>query len=198
MTKTLLAKLDLALTVMDLQFETVDTSHPALAGLLTKTAEQTVDGIRRFYYVSQPPWRILWVSQAGQPLELNGSNIWLSMLVGWDPGTSRFVPQEAEGKQHSKFTVLTIYRMANDEIETIARQTGVTVTTLSQLIMRAPRADQAGGSRGGDVGRPRIGKGAIARTITLSPEQWQKAEQIGNGNASAGLRAAIDGYQESA
>lgn len=192
MPKTLLVKIDMPITISDLSFASVDDDMLATAGILTKTAEQTVSGIRRYYYVSQTPWRILWVCQTGQPLDLAKPNLWASMLIGWDPGTSRFVPQEAEGKQHSKFTVLTTYQLTDDQVAAM----DATIAKLSELIAKAPRSDRSGGSRGGDVGRPRIGDGAISRTVTLSPQQWQKAENIGNGNTSAGLRAAIDAYEE--
>lgn len=41
------------------------------------------------------------------------------------------------------------------------------------------------------AGRPRIGNGAIAKSVSLSKEDWDKLTLWGRGNASAGVRIAI-------
>lgn len=47
------------------------------------------------------------------------------------------------------------------------------------------------------AGRPRLGSGgAQTLTITLRPEDLEKARAIGQGNASAGIRRALETYQE--
>ncbi|ECB1778535.1 hypothetical protein EU837_01990 [Salmonella enterica subsp. enterica serovar Kibi] len=43
------------------------------------------------------------------------------------------------------------------------------------------------------VGRP-VTVGAVRKNITISPERWELAQKIGNGNASAGIAAALDAY----
>lgn len=43
------------------------------------------------------------------------------------------------------------------------------------------------------VGRP-VTIGAVRKNITISPERWEMAQKIGNGNASAGIAAALDAY----
>lgn len=41
------------------------------------------------------------------------------------------------------------------------------------------------------AGRPRIGDGAIARSVSLSKEDWDKLNVWGDQNASKGVRKAI-------
>ena len=63
-------------------------------------------------------------------------------------------------------------------------------------------------SQGGqrpNAGRPYIdgatpgqGRRAVSRTITLTAEQWQFLADLGDGNASAGVRALIDRLSKSA
>ena len=50
-----------------------------------------------------------------------------------------------------------------------------------------------GGKRAG-AGRKPTANPMVKRTATLAEQHWAKAEQIGNGNASAGIRAALEKY----
>ncbi|EDU8875910.1 hypothetical protein MQY53_001612 [Salmonella enterica subsp. enterica] len=45
------------------------------------------------------------------------------------------------------------------------------------------------------VGRP-VTIGFVRKNISISPELWEQAQRIGNGNASAGISAAICAYME--
>lgn len=45
------------------------------------------------------------------------------------------------------------------------------------------------------AGRPVV-YGAVRKNISISPEHWEKARRIGNGNASAGFARAVDEFEE--
>ena len=47
-----------------------------------------------------------------------------------------------------------------------------------------------GGKREG-AGRKKM-PGTIMKSVKLTPEQWEKARTIGNGNMAAGIRMALD------
>lgn len=48
--------------------------------------------------------------------------------------------------------------------------------------------------RGRNGGRPSLD--VERRSITITPELWQKAEQIGGGNASEGIRQALGAHND--
>ena len=56
-----------------------------------------------------------------------------------------------------------------------------------------PAALRWGGARPG-AGRPSVAEETIETTVTLSADQAAKAERIGYGNRSKGIRRAIDAY----
>ena len=53
----------------------------------------------------------------------------------------------------------------------------------------------AGGARPG-AGRPALAEKTVMKSVKLKAEQWAKAQRIGDGNAAAGIRKALDEYQD--
>lgn len=112
-----------------------------------KTAEQTIAGERRNYYVSCPPWRILIVARNGLDIRrLNTGALkhvcYADCLVGWDDGQSGFVRDENKGRKHTKVTINTLYTLAPDAAQANARAAGVEIVEWSALLAKAPRSDQ--------------------------------------------------------
>lgn len=176
------------------RFLKVDFPINPIDGALIKTAERTVDGQRRYYYAGAGPHRILIVMRNGQPIEtLDQDNTYVKALVGWDPGTTDFVMPQHEGKQHTKVTIDLTMTLVPSDAELAAKAAGVEIESLAHILANAPRSDQAGGARG-DVGRKPVGGNvkAVARTITLLPEQWAYLEGVGGGNISEGARRVIE------
>jgi hypothetical protein len=181
------------------RFLKVDFPINPIDGAMVKTAERTVDGQRRYYYAGAGPHRILFVMRNGQPIEaLDEPNTYVKALVGWDPGTADFVLPQHAGKQHTKVTVDLLLTLTPEGAAEFARAAGAEVESLAHILANAPRSDKAGGARG-VVGRKRLAGGTQARTVTLTPEQWALAEQLGGGeNASAGIRRALDEWKAGA
>lgn len=163
-----------------------------------KTAERTVGGERRNYYVACPPWRILIVTRNGLDLRrLNTGAIkqvcYVDCLVGWDEGISEFVCSKNKGRKHTKITILALHT-APDAAAAIdkARAAGVELIEWSALLAKSPRGDKVGGYRG-TQGRHRID--ADEKTVSISvrlPESLVAiARSLGNGEISAGLRTAL-------
>jgi hypothetical protein len=48
-----------------------------------------------------------------------------------------------------------------------------------------------GGAREG-AGRKRIAQKTVSKSVKLTPEQWARAKEIGDGNAAEGIRRAIE------
>lgn len=147
---------------------------------LKQTAEQTIDGVRRYYYSALSPHRILVATRTGKPLQPGKRGYWKA-LIGWDDGTSRFTLQEDAGKRHTKITIDTTFEVPPVE--------DANATPLSEIVAKAPRSDRAGGWLS-NTGRPEIREGdpTEARTITLPASLWRWIEELGDGNRSAGVR----------
>lgn len=52
-----------------------------------------------------------------------------------------------------------------------------------------------GGHREG-AGRKPVADGAIMKSVKLTPGQWERAREIGRGNAAEGIRRALDAWHE--
>lgn len=160
---------------------------------LVKTGEQTVDGIRRYYYAGQPPRRILVVMRNGEPLERVEPGDQLVALVGWDDGSDRFALPGDAGKRHTKISVDRVLRLAEADAGRVAELLagdGTVSVALSELVARAPRADRAGGQRGDAAGRPPVvdGDRTEVHGVSLPSQAWREVEALGAGNRSLGLR----------
>lgn len=176
------------------RFLKVDFPINPVDGAIVKTAERTVDGQRRYYYAGAGPHRILIVMRNGQPIEtLEREDTYVKALIGWDPGAADFVMPQHEGKQHTKVTVDMALTLPPADAALFANTNGLEIESLAHILANAPRSDQAGGARG-DVGRKPVGGNvkAVARTITLLPEQWAYLEGVGEGNISEGARRVIE------
>jgi hypothetical protein len=168
-----------------------------LLGIFVKTAERTVDGLRRYYYAGLGAHRILLVMRNGHPLEsISQPDAYIKALVGWDAGTSEFVLPAHAGKRHTKITVDMLLTLDERAAQKYAAAAGVEIESLAHVLAQAPRSDRAGGARG-DVGRKPVGGDveAVARTITLLPEQWEIIERLGGSNRSAGARRMVQEWQ---
>lgn len=164
-----------------------------------KTAEQTIAGERRNYYVACPPWRILVVTRNGLDLrKLNTREIkqvcYVDCLVGWDDGQSGFVREENKGRKHTKITISTLYTLSPDAAQANARAAGVEMIEWSALLAKSPRGDQRGGYRG-TQGRHRLdaGEPSVAVSVRLPESLVALARSLGNGDVSAGVRSALRG-----
>jgi hypothetical protein len=165
---------------------------------LTKTAERTINGIRRYYYAGAGAHRILIVMRNGEPLEaLAAPNIYVKALVGWDEGSADFVLPEHAGKQHTKITVDMVLVLTPEQAQEWATTAGLKVESMAQILANAPRSDRAGGARG-EVGRKPVGGTERARpgSVSLLPDQWALAERLGDGVASVGIRRALDAWRD--
>lgn len=162
-----------------------------------KTAEQTIAGERRNYYVACPPWRILVVTRNGLDLRRLNTGAskqvcYVDCLVGWDDGQSGFVREENKGRRHTKITISTLYTLSPEAAQANARAAGVEMIEWSALLAKAPRGDQRGGYRG-TQGRHRLDadEPSIATTVRLPESLIALARSLGNGEVSDGLRTAL-------
>ena len=165
-----------------------DTTLGQPAGELRviKTGEQTMDGARRYYYAANPPRRLLIVARNGVNLEATRPGQYWQALIGWDDGDNAYVLSGDEGKRHTKLTVDMLIDLPIDAVETIP---------LSTVVDRAPRSDRPGGVRGTMTGRPPVQPGdrVEQHNITLPSRLWRRAEDVGQGNRSAGVYKLIEG-----
>jgi len=51
-----------------------------------------------------------------------------------------------------------------------------------------------GGAREG-AGRKPVAPRTIMKSVKLTPDQWARAREIGQGNAAEGIRRALDSYK---
>lgn len=60
------------------------------------------------------------------------------------------------------------------------------------------RKDKRGGARPGAGRKAELTDGGATETVRvrLTPQQKHKAEKLGNGNISAGVRAALEGHKK--
>lgn len=56
-------------------------------------------------------------------------------------------------------------------------------------------ANKHGGARDGSGRRP-VAEVTVAKTVLLTPEQWETAKEIGYGNMARGIRLALDVAKE--
>lgn len=162
-----------------------------------KTAERTVGGERRNYYVACPPWRILVVMRHGvdiRQMNVGAPASYADALVGWDDGASDFVRQENAGRRHTKITISTLYTWTPDDARAAAGKAGVEIVEWSKLLVGAPRSDQVGGYRG-TQGRHRVGgdEPTVSVSIRLPESLVALARNHGNGDVSTGVRNALRG-----
>src|SRR3990167_349 len=171
----------------------------------TKTAEQTVDGQKRMYYASCPPYRVLVVSQNGVdirrfqrlPTATGPAYVYATALVGWDKGTKGYVHAGQEGRQHTKISIQTMFTFGNaDQPRVSAEEAGIEIVNWSDLLRGAPRADRAGGYRGSQ-GRNPISADEETVSIRASvPASYAEIlKGLGDGNVSLGLRRVIESVQ---
>jgi hypothetical protein len=50
-----------------------------------------------------------------------------------------------------------------------------------------------GGAREG-AGRKPVAEKTVMKSVKLTPEQWARAQEIGEGNAAKGIRRALDAW----
>lgn len=164
----------------------------------TKTAERTVDSIRRLYYASCAPFRTLVVMRNGvdiRRLNMGGPQAitYATALVGWDDGTQGYVRPEDAGKRHTKITIDVLFTLTPDGARANAREAGIEIIEWSDLLRNVPRSDRPGGYRG-TQGRTRIDQSEPTVRLSASvPASYRDAvKRLGNGDISAGVRAAIE------
>ncbi len=171
----------------------------------TKTAEQTVDGMRRLYYASCAPYRVLVVSQNGldirrfqrPPAATGPAYVYASALVGWDKGSRGYVRKEDEGKQHTKISIEVLFTFGNaDQPRVAAEQAGLTLIDWSELLKGAPRSDRAGGFRGSQ-GRKSLDadEESVSLRASVPASYVETLKALGNGNVSLGLRRVVEAAQ---
>lgn len=164
---------------------------------LIQTGEQTVDGIRRYYYTGQPPRRILIVMRNGEPLErVEPDDLWLA-LIGWDDGANSHVPLSDANRYHTRINIDRVLRLAEADAGRVAEMldgAGTPSVRLSEIVARSSRSGRVGGWRGDIGGRPPIAPGdpTEAHAVTLPASLWRTVEAAGGGNRSLGLRRRLD------
>ena len=155
--------IDMNLVVTPNLFEGFTFDEPGQLWLY-RTTEQTVGGVRRYYYVALPPRLVLVVTRTGEPLDLVKRGDYVRGLVGWDDGDSKFVLPAGAGQRHTKITIDGKLDGGPGDGEATRR---------SALVEQAPRIEMPGAR---PVGRPR--DPGFAKLVQVRFDSQAQAELV--------------------